>query len=134
LAWAQTYLKGMGLLTNSKRGVWTVTQEGQAAAKESIEPLRAEFAATRKKASKKQAKQRSGSGKLDVGSELDQVEAEAEGKWKDELLKTLLAMSPIAFERLAQRLLRESDFSSVVVTGRAGEGGIDGPGVTNFRF
>ena len=119
----------MGLLANSKRGVWAVTQEGQAATKESIEPLRAQFAAARKKASKQQAKQESGSAKLDVASELEQVEAEAEDKWKDELLDTVLAMSPTAFERLAHRLLRESDFSSVVVTGRAGDGGIDGLGV-----
>lgn len=128
LAWARTYLKGMGLLTNSKRGVWTVTSEGQLATEVSIEPLRAEFAATRRKASKKQPKN-GGSGKSDVAIELEQVEAEAEGRWKEELLETLLAMSPTAFERLVQRLLRESDFSSVVVTGRAGDGGIDGLGV-----
>jgi restriction system protein len=30
LAWARTYLKGMGLLTNSKRGVWTLTEDGTA--------------------------------------------------------------------------------------------------------
>jgi restriction system protein len=28
LAWARTYLKGMGLLTNSARGVWALTHEG----------------------------------------------------------------------------------------------------------
>jgi restriction system protein len=55
-------------------------------------------------------------GKSDVGSEIDQVEAEAEDKWKDELLDILLKMSPTAFERLAQRLLRESGFTSVVLT------------------
>ena len=30
LAWARTYLKGMGLLTNSSRGVWALTDEGTA--------------------------------------------------------------------------------------------------------
>jgi restriction endonuclease Mrr len=30
LAWARTYLKGIGLLTNSARGVWTVTDAGTA--------------------------------------------------------------------------------------------------------
>src|SRR5215470_4324577 len=30
LAWARTYLKGMGLLTNSARGVWALTDEGTA--------------------------------------------------------------------------------------------------------
>jgi restriction system protein len=30
LAWARTYLKAMGLLTNSTRGVWALTDEGSA--------------------------------------------------------------------------------------------------------
>jgi restriction system protein len=48
---------------------------------------------------------------------------------RDELLDTLLDMSPQAFERLAQRLLREAGVQSPVVTGRSGDGGIDGRGV-----
>src|SRR6516162_10062078 len=28
LAWARTYLKGMGLLTNSTRGIWALTDAG----------------------------------------------------------------------------------------------------------
>ncbi len=133
LAWARTYLKGMGLFANSTRGVWSVTPEGQVATQESLEPLRAAFAAQRKKPSKKVKKRRGGDGS-DVGSELDQVEAEAEEKWKDELLSTLLAMSPVAFERLAQRLLRESGFSSVKVTGKSGDGGIDGLGIYQMNL
>ncbi len=123
LAWARTYLKGMGLLTNSKRGVWTVTDAGQSATLDQIVPLHQQFVnATRKKG--KRAGVKPG-----MSSELAVVEAEAEGDWKDSLLDALLTMSPTAFERLAQRLLRESGFSSAVVTGRAGDGGIDGLGV-----
>lgn len=129
LAWARTYLKGMGLLTNSKRGVWAVTEDGQAATAEQISPLHAAFVASNNKKPKKSGKSSQKSGKSDVSSEIDQVEAEAEDKWKDELLDTLLAMTPTGFERLAQRLLRESGFSSAVVTGRTGDGGIDGLGV-----
>ena len=40
-----------------------------------------------------------------------------------------MAMDPAGFERLAQRLLREADFISVNVTGRSGDGGIDGLGI-----
>ena len=43
-------------------------------------------------------------------------------------------MSPEAFERLAQRLLRESGFSSAVVTGRTSEGDINGFGVYQISF
>ena len=53
---------------------------------------------------------------------------EGEG-WKEQLLDQLMGMRPDAFERLAQRLLREADFDSVNVTGKSGDGGIDGLGV-----
>ncbi len=46
--------------------------------------------------------------------------------WNDELLARLQAMSASGFERLAERLLRASEFEDVNVTGRAGDGGIDG--------
>ena len=39
------------------------------------------------------------------------------------------AMAPDTFERFCGRLLRESGFESVFVTGRPGDGGIDGQGV-----
>ncbi|MCV7416903.1 restriction endonuclease [Mycolicibacterium litorale] len=123
LGWARTYLKGMGLLTDSKRGVWTVTEAGQAAKQGDIVPLHQQFVNVSKKKGKKKTS------KSNVSGELDQVEAEAEADWKDALLETLLKMSPTAFERLAQRLLRESGFSSAAVTGRTGDGGIDGLGV-----
>ena len=38
-------------------------------------------------------------------------------------------MAPDAFERLSQRILRESGFVQVEVTGRSGDGGIDGRGI-----
>ena len=38
-------------------------------------------------------------------------------------------LPPKGFEQLCQRLLRESGFDQVVVTGRSGDGGIDGIGV-----
>jgi restriction system protein len=38
-------------------------------------------------------------------------------------------MKPDGFERLTQRLLREAGFISATVTGRTGDGGIDGLGV-----
>jgi len=57
------------------------------------------------------------------------VEVEAELGWKQQVFDALLAMSPDAFERLSQRLLRECGFTQVEVTGRSGDGGIDGTGV-----
>ncbi len=37
-------------------------------------------------------------------------------------------MEPDAFERLAQRLMREAGFTNVDVLGRSGDGGLDGVG------
>ncbi|GIX20603.1 MAG: hypothetical protein KatS3mg120_2279 [Erythrobacter sp.] len=43
-------------------------------------------------------------------------------------------MEPGAFERLAQRILRESGFVKVEVTGKSGDGGIDGTGVLRMNL
>lgn len=42
-------------------------------------------------------------------------------------------LPPAAFERLVQRLLRESGFTQVEVTGRSGDGGIDGRGIARIH-
>ena len=41
-------------------------------------------------------------------------------------------LSPDAFERLVKRMLRESGFVQVEVTGRSGDGGIDGRGIVKI--
>jgi restriction system protein len=56
-----------------------------------------------------------------------------EPAWKTDLLSALTSMPPDAFERLAQRLLRESGFLKVEVTGKSGDGGIDGIGVLRIQ-
>jgi restriction system protein len=127
LAWARTYLKGMGLLTNSQRGVWSVTENGQTVTEDEIPKLRSEYLASYRKSGPKKKGKKGSQSHLD--SEIDQAEAEAEADWKDALLDTILGVSPHAFEPLAQRLLREAGVSSPVITGRSGDGGIDGRGV-----
>ena len=66
--------------------------------------------------------------------ELDDTDTpEAEG-WREELYHVFTKeMSPDAFERLTQRLLRESGFVQVEVTGRTGDGGIDGKGIARIH-
>ena len=54
---------------------------------------------------------------------------EGEEDWKSSLLAVVGAMTPDAFERLSQRLLREAGFRKVEVRGKSGDGGIDGVGV-----
>jgi restriction system protein len=59
----------------------------------------------------------------------DDEVTEGELPWREELLATLQEMDPSAFERLIQRMLREAGFIQVQVTGRTGDGGIDGNGI-----
>jgi restriction system protein len=123
LAWARSYLKGMGALNNSVRGVWSTTEVGRAMTPEDVANSLAVYAATRRAARK--AKQR---GKAEPEEELD--EGADRRDWKERLLEVLLEeVPPEGFERLARRLLREAGFVSATVTGKSGDGGIDGIGV-----
>lgn len=57
------------------------------------------------------------------------VDDEFDDAWESKLLSVLASMDPLAFERLCQRLLRESGFTEVEVTKQSGDGGIDGHGL-----
>ncbi len=115
LAWTRTYLKKYGLLENSSRGVWALTQQGRQV--DLVDPLEVKrFVRSQVVKAKEEETEIPG-------------EEEAELTWREELSETLLKMDPSAFERLAQRLLRESGFIQVEVTGRSGDGGIDGKGI-----
>jgi restriction system protein len=48
---------------------------------------------------------------------------------REELAQTLQSLPAAGFERFCQRLLRESGFQEVTITGRSGDGGIDGIGI-----
>lgn len=125
LAWARTYLKNIGALTSASRGVWETTELGRELSEDEIEPLWREYRATWRAERAKKRRE------ADIESSDDEVEddaADAED-WKEKLLEHMLATSPAGFERLAQRLLRAAGFINTTVTGRSGDGGIDGVGV-----
>jgi restriction system protein len=58
---------------------------------------------------------------------------EAVGDHRTHLLTLIKELPPAGFERLCQRLLREAGFEQVTVTGRSGDGGIDGVGVLELN-
>lgn len=123
LAWARSYLKGMGLAENSRRGVWSLTTRGRTVTQLEIEPLRQKYLAEKRRRRNKTD---------DTGSEMPEASpggSGAEEAWQDQLLDAVMKMEPAAFERLAQRLLREAGFTNTRVTGKSGDGGIDGVGV-----
>ena len=136
LAWARTYLKGMGLLTNSQRGIWSVTPNGEIVTEDQIPKLRVDYLAslTAKRKSGPGKRKKTKSSQSDLDNEIDQAETEAEYEWKDTLLETLMAISPKAFEKLAMRLLREAGVQGLVLTGGSDDKGIDGRGVYKMEL
>ncbi len=127
LAWARTYLKGMGALENSERGVWAVTESGRSATETDIDRLHREYRLALRTARRARA-----SGAATSNGDPGEDAGEDEGApddWKEQLLQVLLDMAPDRFEHLARRLLREAGFVSARVTGQTGDGGIDGIGI-----
>lgn len=122
LAWARTYLKKYGLLENSVRGIWSLT----AKAKETkqVEPQEVV----------KYVKALSKTTGADKASDASPPAELTEDQWKLSLHEILTEkLKPAAFERLVQRLLRESGFIRVEVTGQSGDGGIDGRGIARIH-
>jgi len=129
LAWARTYLKKYGFLENSSRGIWALTK--LAKEKEHVDPQ--VVVKEVREADKAVSKQKN---KIDKNEQIELTDndtPEAQ-EWKEELYHLLTKeIAPDAFERLTQRLLRESGFVQVEVTGRTGDGGIDGKGIAKIH-
>jgi restriction system protein len=117
LAWTRTYLKWFGLVDNSSRGVWSLTPRGLEIERVDPREVRRAGAAMHKKVRRDDAEQQDGEVPEDASD------------WRDQVLSCVLHMPPPSFERLSQRILRESGFVQVEVTGRTGDGGIDGKGI-----
>ena len=125
LAWARTYLKKAGYLENSSRGVWALTEKAKKSetidSKEIVTYVRL---LDRGNPSEKTAPNQDSS-----VEQPDETLA-----WREQLHQLLInEISPDSFERLTQRLLRESGFIHVEVTGRTGDGGIDGKGIARIN-
>jgi Restriction endonuclease len=124
LAWSRTYLKKYGLMDNSTRGIWSLTRKIDSRVLDPREIVLAFRDQNRRQKSRV------------VEPEAIAIEPEASEPmqllWHQELQKVLLSMSPPAFERLIQRMLRESGFIQVEVTGKSGDGGIDGIGIARI--
>lgn len=113
LGWARTYLKNFGAIDNSEKGVWLLKASGK------VDPAQvvAKMMADRK------TQKTSKSGK-------PEDEPQPQEAWRAALSEVLTkVLTPDGFERLVRRILRELGYDQVEVTGKSGDGGIDGRGV-----
>lgn len=122
--WARFYLAYAGYIDASKCGIWSLTDKGLSVDTMMFDPLSV-FNEVNK--SLREGKKLKGRPKQSVGEGKDE-EIEPPDH-RTSLLNLIKSLPPNGFERLSQRLLRESGFQEVEVTGRTGDGGIDGIGV-----
>lgn len=125
LAWARNYLKRFGLLENSSRGVWALTEEGIKSKSVDKETVKRKVVAEDKQ--ERLIKEKTKTTEIIEGQEDD--EEIQKFSWQEQIIEELQSISPSAFERLCQRLLRELGFQNVEVTGQTNDGGIDGKGM-----
>ncbi len=123
IAWARFYLLKSGYLESSQRGVWTLTEKG----------LKSELNDRDVYDMFKNVRET-----FKRNQDVKQVNVEDEEtievySHKKELLNLLQSLPPEGFERICQRLLRESGFQQVKVTGKTGDGGIDGHGILEIN-
>jgi restriction system protein len=122
IAWARMYLVYSGFLDSSQRGVWALTDKGLNSklthedAKRYFKEVQSLFI-------------KPNNGKKNNEEIIDNSEFSESPDLKPSLIDTLRKLSPGGFERICQRLLRESGFEQVTVTGKPGDGGIDGIGI-----
>lgn len=123
--WARFYLAQLGFLDSSQKGIWTLTEKGFKSTlnQDSVLVL---FKEIHKKFGKN-SKEKSET------TNLDEEEIDEFIDHKTELLNILKSLSPSGFEKICQYLLRESGFENVVVTGKSGDGGIDGNGILQIN-
>lgn len=126
--WARQYLVWEGLLDASTHGVWSLTKAGyqvkldEPAARKIVAKWVKIHAAARKAASPEEPES-------DDTLEIPETDNEQGAV----LLEILKKVTPEGFERICARLLRESGFERVTVTGRPRDGGIDGFGVLQIN-
>jgi restriction system protein len=119
--------KNFGAIERTSRGVWTLTPKGYLLDAQSTKEIPSAVRQKQRQLAEGEPAQ------LDPALAHD-VSEEIAADWKSALLSVLNDLSPSAFERLSQRLLRESGFIKVEVTGRSGDGGIDGIGVLRINL
>jgi restriction system protein len=124
LAWARNYLKRYGLIENSFRGIWALTEAGQKTTAVDQEVVKR--AVVKKDKEERQRKQKRDQAAPALEDTPEEIE---EFNWQDALLETIKSIEPAQFERLCQRLLRELGFVNVEVTGKTNDGGIDDKGM-----
>jgi restriction system protein len=130
--WARFYLIKADLIDGSQRGIWTLTEQGMNTRlnrKEALEIF--DIVHSEYKPSVERAEIDNEESSIigdEVTENIDRIKMV-----RSNVLEILLGLHPSGFENLCQRILREAGFEKVVVTGKTGDGGIDGQGILRIN-
>lgn len=132
--WAKFYLSAAGYIDSSTRGVWSLTDKGRLYSLSHSEAIDLYKHVLKKFVEQRETKK----GKLNqkLGNEIEStegVEIVEDLDYRTELMRILRSLPASGFESLCQELLREAGFESVIVTGKSGDGGIDGVGILQMN-
>jgi restriction system protein len=134
--WARFYLVKTGYIDSSRRGVWSLTEKGRMTAQLSETDIRELVKQVHETTARAENTVMTGNpAGATKAIEIEELTLPGlpDAGYREQLLTTIKNLPPAGFERLCQRLLRESGFEAVVVTGRSGDGGIDGHGVLELN-
>ena len=163
IQWARYYLSQAGLIGSSRRGVWTLTDVGRrttldpAQARDLFTQVLKRYQMGRRQAKSERTQDTDGATptmtkRVPAAFAIDDAAARqsdslaptetsnepsgptaATETYREDLLERIRGLTASGFERLTQRLLREAGFSQVQVTGKSGDGGIDGSGTLSLN-
>ncbi|PKL85314.1 MAG: restriction endonuclease [Ignavibacteriae bacterium HGW-Ignavibacteriae-1] len=129
VAWARQYLAWEGLLDTSQHGIWALSPKGESTTlnDEQAKEIFLKWVDIHRQAKRDKSEK-------EIIEELEENQPdEIQASNKMDLLQVLQSLSPEGFEKICQRLLRESGFEKVVVTGQSHDGGIDGYGTLEMN-
>jgi len=132
--WARMVLVKIGFIDSSQRGVWSLTEKGfnTDLSKDDLLTLyhnRRQWMGIGDRKQKKKVE----STAQEITDDIENDNLQESTDYKTNLLNILKSLSPSGFERIYQRLLRESGFAQVKVTGKSSDGGIDGHGILQIN-
>lgn len=142
--WARFYLAEAGLIDRSRHGVWKLTEKGtqvgflddhaiKVLIDEVIERSRNPRIAPVVAPNRKEIVVPEPAAAGVTASYEDLAPEQEDRDYRSRLLEILQSLPPAGFERICQRLLREAGFEQVTVTGKSGDGGIDGHGILSLN-
>ena len=129
IQWARMYLVNAGYINRGQRGQWTLTEKalGSNLSESDVFSLFREVQDSFKESTSSETVET-----VPTAEQLDEKPTE-EYSFQSSLIRRLKDLSASGFEKVCRRLLSECGLEQVEVTGKSGDGGIDGHGLLELN-